>query len=642
MLLGPVAANIADGEIELAAQAKLPFTGPMTIAQLAATDLSTLTGALQLTSAFTATLPLRLDLSGLQLPEDAALELDTADLFSGQLSIAFAGLSFTRDIVDVDLDGDGTIGANDLNDVTAIAFGITLGASPLRVGATNAGFELTGGNARIAVITAADSRRWIAAQGTGLSGALHLGTLATAALSGVGLDVNRGPSALDWTKIDTDETGTFTATGFQGLTPAAGLKVDGTLAQLDLGGVISGGASFAAAIQTVTAGELLTLGLDDLTVKLGKSGDGLAITAGKVGVAYLGGHLGVVASGLAGTLAFGTTATATLASGSFRLNSSAFDWTAVGATVTPITGITIDLTTAISEAAGSLADLSIAGLVTGTGTFTLATREVTTTIDGETLTNAGLMTFALTVGALRIGEATGPRLTISAGSLTLAVLKAPQTAFADQRRWLALSGSMTAALEGVSAVTATVTDASLEINTAALDWTTLGVAGIALTEKATRAKGTIAATLGSSGSVAGSFTYERQGTTTVLGLNGATITVAGDPRVTDGTGVLVLQANGVAGFLSGKAAIVTGGVQIGGRVLFRVNTTGGAVDKTVSVAGNDVSVHFGESEGNTFSVSISDLELSIGGVVTIRGTGTFTTTTLEGRHRASRRSPAPA
>ncbi len=87
VLLGPVQAGIANGSIELSAQGKLPFTGPMTIAQLAATDLSTLTGALQLTSNVTATLPLRLDLSGLQLPENAALKLDTADLFSGQLSV---------------------------------------------------------------------------------------------------------------------------------------------------------------------------------------------------------------------------------------------------------------------------------------------------------------------------------------------------------------------------------------------------------------------------------------------------------------------------------------------------------------------------------------------------------------------------
>ena len=108
------------------------------------------------------------------------------------------------------------------------------------------------------------------------------------------------------------------------------MRVNGTLAQLDLGGVISGAGSFAAALQTVAAGELLTLGLDNLDVKLGKAGDGLAITGGKVGVAYLDGKLGVVASGLAGTLAFGTTATATLTAGAFKLNTSAFDWTTLG------------------------------------------------------------------------------------------------------------------------------------------------------------------------------------------------------------------------------------------------------------------------------------------------------------------------
>ena len=169
------------------------------------------------------------------------------------------------------------------------------------------------------------------------------------------------------------------------------------------------------------------------------------------------------------------------------------------------------------------------------------------------------MTFALTVGALRIGEATGPRLTISAGTLTLAVLKAPQTGFADQRRWLALSGSMTAALEGVGARhrdghgrepgdqhrRAGLDDARRRRHRAHRE------GDAARRARSPRRSARV-------GTLAGSFTYERQGTTTVLGLAGATVTrrQRTDPTVTDGTGVLVLQSTGVAGFLSGKAAVV--------------------------------------------------------------------------------------
>ena len=89
----------------------------------------------------------------------------------------------------------------------------------------------------------------------------------------------------------------------------------------------------------------------------------------------------------------------------------------------------------------------------------------------------------------------------------------------------------------------------------------------------------------------------------------------------------MLKTEGIAGS-TGKAAFATGGVQINGRILFRMNTTGGAVDQSVVVNGRTLTVSFGAAEGDTFSVSVSDLELNIAGVVTVKGAGTFKSGTL--------------
>ena len=63
-----------------------------------------------------------------------------------------------------------------------------------------------------------------------------------------------------------------------------------------------------------------------------------------------------------------------------------------------------------------------------------------------------------------------------------------------------------------------------------------------------------------------------------------------------------------------------GGASGSGDVLLQINTTGAAVNATVTVAGQSITINYGASQGNLFALSISNLALSIGNVVTVEGT----------------------
>src|SRR5262249_1591958 len=66
-----------------------------------------------------------------------------------------------------------------------------------------------------------------------------------------------------------------------------------------------------------------------------------------------------------------------------------------------------------------------------------------------------------------------------------------------------------------------------------------------------------------------------------------------------------------------------GGVEVGGRVVLRVNTTGHAVDRTLTVGGRELAIRFGESEGNVFAISISNAKINIKDTVFVEGSVAF-------------------
>ena len=79
-----------------------------------------------------------------------------------------------------------------------------------------------------------------------------------------------------------------------------------------------------------------------------------------------------------------------------------------------------------------------------------------------------------------------------------------------------------------------------------------------------------------------------------------------------------------SGVLSGTFAGTVGVLSVSGAVVVRLNTTGGAVDESVTVDGRPVRIVFGAAEGDLFKVSVSGASLRLGDFVTIVGDVSFT------------------
>jgi hypothetical protein len=103
-----------------------------------------------------------------------------------------------------------------------------------------------------------------------------------------------------------------------------------------------------------------------------------------------------------------------------------------------------------------------------------------------------------------------------------------------------------------------------------------------------------------------------------------------EPTLVDGEGAFVVKAAGVAGFVSGTANLAAGGVEVGGSVLLRLNTTAAAVDEVITVGGREIAIRFGDDEGEVFSISVTSLSLNIADFVTVEGNVSFDTVTLTG------------
>src|SRR3954471_821992 len=108
-------------------------------------------------------------------------------------------------------------------------------------------------------------------------------------------------------------------------------------------------------------------------------------------------------------------------------------------------------------------------------------------------------------------------------------------------------------------------------------------------------------------------------------MTGVGAKIAGQTVLTGGEGAFAIFTDGIAGFVSGNASVAAGGVEVGGRVLLRVNTTGRSVDRTVTVGGRDPAILFGEGEGSVFQISIASASINIADTVFVEGSVTFGT-----------------
>ncbi len=342
--------------------------------------------------------------------------------------------------------------------------------------------------------------------------------------------------------------------------------------------------------------------------KVTVAGASLSLAGGLVGISGAEAHFDIAADGVTGSFA-GDVSVALPGVGLTGALSGAIDTTPAGGYV---------------RISGAGVDLTVAGQ-TVTGDFTLQKGTV-----------AGAAVVKVAVSSLDLAFESYVSIEDAAGQLVIAADGVAGQLAAD------------AELDVPDLITTTAPIAvAVQVNTrpgAVAEMFTIGGVATAVSlpagpflrvELAIADSGRLA--VGSLGSLSGSFLFQRQAPgggapVTIVGLAGvkAWIGADADPTLTDGEGAFLVTGDGVAGYLAGKAAFATGGVELGGSVLLRVNTTGHAVDQVISVGGRDITIAFGDDDGELFELSVTGASLSIAGVVTIEGNLTFSDRTIAG------------
>ena len=382
-----------------------------------------------------------------------------------------------------------------------------------------------GGGIRIASIAAAAGpQRFLALQASDINASISLGSLLTASVSDVRLEINTaspapGTPVLDW-NVAVDRTpgdGTFTPADVVvkdvKMTLATGaLLVGGKLENIDLAGLVSGKATFEFRKETVDVdvdgggfspapggdldnATLLLIGLTGLELSVGVGDFGLKITQGSVYVASLAPSaagdsrrwMGVEATGLAATLNAGDLLSAGIANLELSINqasggASALNWTTAvdsdGAAPFARSDVqvldhVIGLTEDKLAVSGDLTGLTLAGFISGKATFALTRSTVSLEIPGQpSVAAATMMTFSLGGLELSIGDSGGVHVAINGGALALVMLRPnappPAAGYTDARSWMALRGTIgEATVAGLPPdLVLTARDLSIEINRA--------------------------------------------------------------------------------------------------------------------------------------------------------------------------------
>ncbi|MGJ8697979.1 MAG: LEPR-XLL domain-containing protein, partial [Verrucomicrobiaceae bacterium] len=132
---------------------------------------------------------------------------------------------------------------------------------------------------------------------------------------------------------------------------------------------------------------------------------------------------------------------------------------------------------------------------------------------------------------------------------------------------------------------------------------------------------------GAAAELSGNFFFEKSGADLVLAASSVTAAVdvnGTGGELTDGEGAFVLRQDGLAGILKGSLALAVPGVDAGAEIFLRINNTGGAVSETITLGADELEISFSASEGNVFTVILSDVSLTIGGFIFIEGSFSFT------------------
>ena len=450
--------------------------------------------------------------------------VNVADVLTGS-----ADFNVTKESVSVNDDGDTGTPAVDSVLLAVLLSNLSLRIGTADVFASvNAGTV----NVYSASPTVADGRSWLAVDASGLGGSLQLGSLASATLSNVVIRVNRvtgATRALNWASDVTGATVTLPSlTGT--LTQVSGhldsLVIGGFVhgsADFDLSKSLVG---VHLTTENLANALLLTLGLSNLNLTVGDpAGVHLTVQSGTLSIAVLEApapstgtdtRTWLALQGSVGTIGFfGVTgldltvsslslalnrASGARADGGSPVNAEALDWTTAldlntngqygeaGTDQLVVGGVPVNLDGALVQASGS-ANVNVFGLVSGAVTFVFKQQTVDVDADGvggivpgfipsgppargpPDLAGATLTTLGLTVTGvgISIGIANGPSLSVTAGSLALAVVtpSAADQALGDGRYWVALKATLaTAQLTGIDGFSLYASAITVEVNQA--------------------------------------------------------------------------------------------------------------------------------------------------------------------------------
>ncbi|HVP75835.1 MAG TPA: hypothetical protein VMS63_07420, partial [Gaiellaceae bacterium] len=394
-----------------------------------------------------------------------------------------------------------TVTGTDLGGVSGLASAslttLALTATSLFVGYGDVGFQISGGGLAIASLTPTDTndhRSWLGLQADLSAGSLNGVPGLTFAVSSLQISTNTaggGASPLDWTKVQTGGVAVLDANGAThtiAMTADTPLVISGD-ASIDVAGLLSGSAHFVISQSTVdipsmslTGANLLTIALSNVHFAVGTTSIGAQIGGGNLTIGLLVAAsgpqrwFGLSSSGVSASLVL-PGVTATIADLSVQVNeasggATALDWALLP--VNPLGPLSGDQL----SAEGTLENLSIFGILSGSAHVSFARQTVDVQLSGGTiLQGATLVSFSLGLGGGNTLQAGVPGfgLTVTDGTLLVAAI-AP-AASSDGRRWIAVQGNGLAATLTIPGITATVSSLDVSFNTgtggaSAIDWTT--------------------------------------------------------------------------------------------------------------------------------------------------------------------------
>ena len=313
----------------------------------------------------------------------------------------------------------------------------------------------------------------------------------------------------------------------------------------------------------------------------------------------------------------------------------------------------------------ALGDLSATPITVSTGTGTppvIINFAQPTGVNGKWTSiqgTAGLTIAGSSLSGQFVISASGSQLSIAANNVGLSL--GSYATVTGGHGTVVVSGAGTVADLGVGAVTlnrpdlspASLTNLAVEVNTestAVVDPTTGSPlpAGPYVQVAVTIPQSAIVVAGATLGQIQGNLLVQQQtaggATTTLVALTNASISIgsAYDAVGVQRPGRAHHQPRaGLAGYVSGTAQVEWGRrVREAATCCSRSTRRAQRVNSAVMLGGQPVTIDYGANQGNLFSLSVSGLSLNIDNVVTVEGTISYSTVTLNGILRA-RTSPGP-